>query len=210
MISNHRESEERVLLKPRFKTYMTGLFLAVFFLALGPFRLYADPYANVTSDMPLYQRVQKLGEQGLLDPRDKAVLDEGKIVSRLELALYIEKSASNLLSSPPVDETPAPQSAPLKLSSNNKFETDAKLDMSFPQNNPDTKKWLAQSSTSGSSGITRAARAELRREIRELLQELGVEAAYLRSHTSLQGARLSGQEDELEKLRPIQDELDKV
>ncbi len=137
-------------MKLRHKIYIACLCLAAYLLALGSTRLFAFPYDNVTSGEDLYQRVKKLGDYGLLDPRDKAVLDQGKTVSRLELAFYAEKAGSNL---PPSNE-------------------------------------------------------DLKRGIRELLRELGEEAAYLRAHLSLQGTRLAQREDELEKLWPIQDELD--
>ena len=58
--------------------------------------LWADPSDNVTPDQPLYQRVKKLEDYGLLDPRDKAVLDQGLVVNRLELAFYVEKAKARL------------------------------------------------------------------------------------------------------------------
>jgi hypothetical protein len=153
------------------------IFTSLLLLALGAPGAWAGIYTNVQPDEALYQRVQKLGQEGLLDPRDQAVLDEEKIVSRLELAFYVEKAASNLLSSGEKGvDSPSP-SAPLTVAQ-------------LPG--------------------TRSSRVALRREIRDLLDLLSEEAAYLRAHTSLQSSRLSGREEELEKLRPIQDELDSI
>ena len=61
-------------------------------MVMGSTSLWADPSDNVTADQPLYQRVKKLENYGLLDLRDQAVLDQGLPVTRLELAFYTEKA----------------------------------------------------------------------------------------------------------------------
>src|SRR5271163_1196404 len=73
---------------------------------------------ELTPDQPLYQRVKKLGDYGLLDPEDKAVLDEGKIVTRLELAFYTEKAKARITKpqlGQPSAPTPTPQPIPTPL-----------------------------------------------------------------------------------------------
>ncbi len=57
---------------------------------------WADPFENVMPDNQLYQRVKQLGDEGLLDPQDQAVLDQGRVVTRLELAFYVEKAENNV------------------------------------------------------------------------------------------------------------------
>src|SRR6185369_10639010 len=74
-------------------------------------------YQEVSPDQPLYQRVKHLEIYGLLDPKDQAVLDEGKTVTRLELAFYTEKAKANLtqpqlLTTPTPVPTPVPTAAP--------------------------------------------------------------------------------------------------
>jgi hypothetical protein len=70
----------------------------------------AYPLENVTADSDLYQRVKELGDYGLLDPQDKAVLDKGLVVTRLELALYTEKAGNRLdnAAQAPALATPTP------------------------------------------------------------------------------------------------------
>ncbi len=65
-------------------------------MGTGTGSVWAHPLDNVTSDESLYQRVQKLADAGLLDPADRQVLDQGRVVTRLELAFYVEKAQSHL------------------------------------------------------------------------------------------------------------------
>ncbi|HTC20912.1 MAG TPA: hypothetical protein VK859_08690, partial [bacterium] len=84
-------------MKLKVKTLLSGLFLGLLFVGtLGTSLLWADPSDNVTSDQPIYQRVKNLENYGLLDPKDQAVLDQGLVVTRLELAFYTEKAKARL------------------------------------------------------------------------------------------------------------------
>lgn len=134
----------------------------------------------------LYKRVKKLGDYGLLDAKDKAVLDEGKIVTRLELAFYTEKAKARVanpeLSLPP---TPTPTSAPL------------------PQ-------ILLPTPTPLVTMPTPVFNPQVRSEIEQLLKELKEESAYLKTRLSLNDERVKEQEKEWEKLQNIQDEVGAV
>ena len=93
----------------RFKT-IYGFLLCLLVLGMsGAGALWADPSENITPDQSLYQRVRQLGDYGLLDPQDKAVLDSGEIVTRLELAFYTEKAKARIES--PQWPTPTPGAA---------------------------------------------------------------------------------------------------
>ncbi len=94
-----------------------GFFLlTAFFSLLGVAPLFADPSLQVAPGEPLYQRVKALEAYGLLDPQDQAVLDQGRIVTRLELAFYTEKAKEKLKSNTtPANGTPTPQSSSLPL-----------------------------------------------------------------------------------------------
>lgn len=80
----------------RFKTFLTSVFFLLLIVGTGTGSLGAHPLDNVTSDESLYQRVQKLADASLLDPADRQVLDQGRVVTRLELAFYVEKAQSHL------------------------------------------------------------------------------------------------------------------
>lgn len=90
------------------KITFPGLLLFGFVNGLNAF-----PMENVTSDSDLYQRVKKLGDAGLLDPQDQAVLDQGRIVTRLELAFYVEKAQNNVDQSAMATPVPPPPAPPV-------------------------------------------------------------------------------------------------
>jgi len=103
-------------LKFDFKILAARLSLLALFLVPGAPRLLANPFEELTPDQKLYQRVKKLGDYGLLDTEDKAVLDQGKIVTRLELAFYTEKAKAKISApewvQPQIAQpTPTPQPA---------------------------------------------------------------------------------------------------
>src|SRR5271157_1722764 len=102
------EKVSRSFLKSKFKNFLTPWTLAVLFLSAIPPLAMANPYEELTPDQPLYQRVKNLGDYGLLDPQDKQVLDEGKIVTRLELAFYTEKAKARLTAPELAVATPTP------------------------------------------------------------------------------------------------------
>jgi len=174
----------------RVKTFLAGLSLFCFLACLGVPPLSANPGEEFTPDQKLYQRVKKLGDYGLLDPQDKAVLDEGKIVTKLELAFYTEKakakiSAPELFQPQPIQPTATPQALPQP--------------MTLPP---------ALVATPEPAPLT--VNSSVRNEIDELLKDLKEESAYLRTRMALDDTRIKEQENEWEKLKTIQDEVDAV
>ncbi|HVZ79315.1 MAG TPA: hypothetical protein VHE12_00790 [bacterium] len=162
-------------------------FLALFLLvsaggALG-FRALANPFDQLTPDNPLYQRVKHLEDYGLLDPQDQAKLDQGKIVSRLELAFYTEKAKARLtapeLLQPTPTFTPQPIPTPMPIA----IPTPIPTPMAPPVN-----PWVRQ-------------------EIDNLLKELKQESELLRTHLSLYDNRLAEWQKEMEKLNTVQDDV---
>lgn len=165
-----------------------------FVLGLGAPWLHADPYEELTPDQPLYQRVKKLGDYGLLDPLDKQVLDQGKIVTRLELAFYTEKAKARIsqpqlniptptpqVSLPPAVEAPAlPTATPVPF-------TAPPVTLPPPVSTDAVKK-----------------------EIDDLLKQLHAESSFLRGRLALDDSRIQQQEKELENLKTLQDEVEAV
>jgi len=174
----------------RFQSLLIPFLALVFFLS-GFSRVLADPFANVTSDQDLYQRVKKLGDYGLLDPQDKAVLDQGKPVTRLELAFYTEKAKARIeepeLAQPQVP-TPEPQALPT------------------PQSLPSPVISLPEPTAIPSPMVSPA----VKQEIDDLLKELRTESVLLKTRLSLDDQRIKDQEDELDKLKNVQDEVDEI
>lgn len=158
--------------------------------------LWANPFEQLTPDQSLYQRVKKLGDYGLLDPQDKAVLDEGKVVTRLELAFYTEKAKARIeapqLGQPQLAvPTPTPQ-PPQEL-------------MTLPppvQATPTPVPVIAPPAPPVSPA--------LRSEVDDLLKQLKQESAYLKTRLSLDDQRIKAQEKELEALQNAQDDVNAV
>ena len=138
---------------------------------------FAYPAENVTSDKPLYQQVKHLETYGLLDPQDQAVLDEGHVVTRLELALYTEK-AKKKLKSKTASSSSTPTSSPASGS-------------------------LLQSSSAVSQPA--AISSAMAAEIDNLLKQLDAEAEYLTTRMALDDYRIKQQETEVQKLNEDQD-----
>ena len=175
--------------------------LAIFLVAGAP-RLWANPFEELTPDQKLYQRVKKLGDYGLLDAQDKAVLDQGKIVTRLELAFYTENAKAKI-SAPELGQpqpAPTPQSLPEMMTLPPSLAaTPTPEAMTFPP-----------ASTTPPNGPPVTVTPAARDEIDELLKELREESAYLRTRLALDDSRIKEQEGELDKLKPIQDEVDSI
>ncbi len=96
----------------RFKTTFKGfLFLALLYIGPLATGLWANPSDNVTSDEPLYQRVKALEAYGLLDSQDQAVLDQGRVVTKLELDFFTEKAKANYQASQGLQVALASQAA---------------------------------------------------------------------------------------------------
>ena len=100
--------QERLVLTLRLKILGT-VFLALWVLgiSLGLDKTWAVPFEEITPDQPLYQRVKKLEDYGLLDAQDQAVLDQGKVVTRLKMAFYTEKAKARI-SAPELNTQPVP------------------------------------------------------------------------------------------------------
>lgn len=177
----------------RSKTFLAVISLAPLFFSWGAQPVSANPYEELGPDSPLYQRVKKLEDYGLLEPQDQQVLDDGKYVTRLELAFYTEKAKARLtapeLSGPTPTSTPAPipTAAPPPPA------------ITLPTAAPPTP-----------VPFTPAANPAALGEIDQLLKELHEEAAMLKSRMTLYDQRISDQEKELEALQNLQDEVKSV
>ncbi len=178
--------KREVFLTFRLQNLFTALCVLLFWgtIVSGAF---ADPFADVTADQSLYQRVKKLGDDGLLDPQDRAVLDQGKVVTRLELAFYTEKAKARIEApelAQPAIATPTPEALPSPV-------------MAIPTAVPTV-------------ALPAAVPSADAREIEELLKEFRTESVLLKSRLSLDDTRIKEQEDELDKLKTVQDEVDEI
>ncbi len=182
----------------RFKTFIAGLSLFALIASITGPLLSAHPYEELTPDQTLYQRVKKLGDYGLLDPRDKAVLDQGKVVTRLELAFYTEKAKARI-SAPSL---PLPQAAPAQPTATPPPVLMPDL-MTLPPS-------LAATPTTVPAPALPPVSAGVRNEIDELLKELKQESALLKTRLNLNDQRIKEQEKELEALQSAQDEVNAV
>ncbi|GEM_PF-870176 len=97
----------------RKKTSLTLLCL-LFLVAghMGVSLLWADPLETLGPDQSLYQRVRNLGHAGLLEEKDRATLDAGEPVTRLQLAFYVQKARTRLQTVPPFTPVPKVTEAP--------------------------------------------------------------------------------------------------
>ena len=177
------------------KSFIKTLLYVTAVFATGSALLWANPFEQLTPDQSLYQRVKKLENYGLLDPEDKAVLDEGKIVTRLELAFYTEKAKARIAVpqlSAPSTPTPLPVAPPV-------LEAPALPESGLPAP-------VVPVPTAAPLPVTSAVQSE----ILDLLKQLRDESEYLRTRLSLNDERIRKQEDQLEKLKAVQDEVDKM
>lgn len=183
------------ILDLKLKTYIIRFLMSFGFGLLGVSALWAVPASeNVAPDEPIYQRVKALGDYGLLDPRDKAVLDEGRVVTRLELAFYTEKAKSKLnktKSTPALPPEAAPTvSAPVSS-------------VVKPTSRPTTVPVFP-----AAPAFSAANRSALQQEVDDLLKELHQESEVLRTRLSMDDYRIREQADQLEKLKSVQDDID--
>jgi hypothetical protein len=167
-------------------------------MALNAPNAWANPWEELGPDQTLYQRVKKLGDEGLLDTQDQQVLDQGKYVTRLELAFYTEKAKARLSAPEFAMPTPTPQVTILPPTS-------------FPLLATPTVSPLLPSYTPLVPAMpTPVISDALKKEIDDLLKQLRDEAAYLRTQMALNDTRIQEQEDEWDKLKTAQDEVDAV
>jgi hypothetical protein len=180
----------------RSKIFLAGFFLCVLFSLSGTVSVFANPYEELGPDSPLYQRVKNLETYGLLDPQDQQVLDEGKYVTRLELAFYTEKAKAHLtnpeLAGPPPTSTPVP--IPPTATPVPAVTLPSPVNPAPPPSIP----------------VARPAGPVVAGEIGELLKELHEEAAMLKTRLALNDQRINDQEKELEALQSTEDEVKAV
>src|SRR6185369_11580415 len=124
----------------------------------------------------------KLGDYGLLDAQDKAVLDEGKTVTRLQLAFYTEKAKARIAPPQLGRPTPTPQDLPPQI---------------MPRLIPTPVPTLPPVNVT--PGI--------RNEIEQLLKELKTEAAPLLGRLKAQEEQENAREKELAALWKTPDEI---
>src|SRR5689334_2806871 len=78
----------------------SGLFALVCFWGFTQV-LQAEPDPDyVGPQEKIYQQVKNLENYGLLDPNDQALLDDGRSVTRMELASYVEKALDKIQPKP--------------------------------------------------------------------------------------------------------------
>ncbi len=186
--------------------------------------LWADPFENVTSDQRLYQRVKQLGDYGLLDDQDKKVLDDGKVVTKMELAFYVEKAKARIEAPrplptavpviavptavvpslpPPVMDTPTPSvSAPAVLPP---VVAPPQL---APTETPVPPMALPTPIPAAPALPPAMDKSALQKEIMDLLRELRQESAALRTKMAQDDYRVKQQADELERLKAVQDDVE--
>ncbi len=199
------------------KTSKGFLFLA--FLYIGPLvtGLWANPSDNVTSDQPLYQRVKALEAYGLLDPQDQAVLDQGRVVTKLELGFFMEKAKTNYQSSQELQIVLASQAASTPAASSQKAKSAVKpiaspapaksTSIATPAPTAVLPATVPTAQAAPAASIPPAANPAIEKEINELLKLLDEESDYLRTRMALTDYRLQEQEKELEALQSTQDDV---
>ncbi len=148
---------------------------------------HANPLANVGPDESIYQRVKALEKYGLLDPQDQAVLDEGKYVTRLELAFYTERAKARI-EAPSLGKPsePAPTAVPTVAVS--------------------TTPTAVQVPTLAPTPIPYVD-PRVRLEIDQLLKELKSESGELKSQWSQEDQRIKDRQKEIDALNTVQDLL---
>ena len=198
-----------------------------------------SPYEEVSSDDPVYQGVKHLETYGLLDPTDQQVLDQGKIVTRMELAFYTEKAKARIeapalgSAAPPTPVPAVAVATPVPaVQVPSEFEvpppvipaapTATPVPVLPPPTIPEPMATTAPVTTPvapiAPPEITPVAAPTLapsyppaaKAEIEKLLKELDDSTQILRSHLALEDERLKDREAELESLKKVQDDVDSV
>ncbi len=183
--------------------------------------LQANPYEEVTSDAPLYQQVKHLETYGLLDPDDQQVLDQGKVVTRMELAFYTEKAkarieAPTLGIAPTPVPTPVPvtlPTAPVSIPSVPEVAPPAIPEPLVPEAVPvPTMAPLAPPENTPVPVPTLAPNypPSAKTEIERLLKQLGDSTQILKTRLAQEDERLKDRQAELESLKKVQDDVDSV
>ena len=195
---------------------------------LGCFRpLWASsPWDEVDPRNPLYQRVKHLEVYGLLDPVDQQVLDEGKYVTRMELAFYTEKAKARLTApdEPQVTPTSPVSAPPAEAPGLPPAEAPAVPPAVGSPSNPSPVSSPVPAPSTGVPALpppateapalppsaTTMPPTGASKEIDDLLKQMHEEAVMLRTRLTQYDTRIHDQEDELDKLKGVQDEVDSV
>jgi hypothetical protein len=203
------------------KTFILSLFLFALSFSFGVPFLFANPSEELSPGQSLYDRVKKLGDYGLLDPADKAVLDEGKVVTRLELAFYTEKAKARM-EEPELFEgtptsTPVPVASPITVPPALEIPAvtpSPAIPVPVPATPVPTAAPFIPNPVLPPPVVTPlptpVVNAAIRQEIEDLLKELKQEVAMLKTRLLLDDQLLEGQAKELDSLTDLQDDVNSV
>lgn len=185
----------------KFKKLIIGFFFfALSFSGGAPF-LFANPYEELTSDQPLYQRVKKLENYGLLDSADKAVLDQGEAVTRLELAFYVQKAKALIEDPELLHRTPSPIETPV-LSQPITMPPTAEATIAVPQ--------PIIAPLPMPTALPEPTNPAVRQEIDSLLQEFKQESAVLKARMAIDDQLLGKEAKEIDTLKDLQKDVNSV
>jgi len=185
----------------KFKKLITGFFFFALSFSGGASYLFANPYEELTPDQSLYQRVKKLENYGLLDSADKAVLDQGEAVTRLQLAFYVQKAKAQIEDPQLLHPVPAPIETPV-LSSPITTPPIAEPTIAVPQ--PIIAPLPVPTS------LPEPINPAVRQEIDNLLQEFKQESAILKARMTIDDQLLGKEVKEIDTLKDLQNDVNSV
>jgi hypothetical protein len=185
----------------KFKQLIAGFFFFALSFSGGTSFLFANPYEELTSDQPLYQRVKKLENYGLLNSADKAVLDQGEAVTRLQLAFYVQKAKAQIEDPELLHPTPSPVITPV-LSSPIITPPPAEATIAVPQ--------PVIAPLPVPTALPEPINPAVRQEIENLLQEFKQESAVLRARMSIDDQLLGKEAKEIDTLKDLQNDANSI
>ena len=210
-------------MKIKFSILLSVLAGAIGLLAAGLVR--ANPYEEINSDNPVYQGVKHLEVYGLLDPDDQEALDQGKTVTRMELAFYTERAKARL-EAPSLGPTPTPPTAAMQVptpevSVPSQIEVQPPVVPTAPTATPVpaiAPPTIPEITPVVPTVITPVAAPTLapsyppaaKAEIEQLLKELSDSTQVLKNHLAQEDEQLKDREAELQSLKQVQDDVDSV
>ncbi len=190
--------------------------------------LWANPYEEINSDSPVYQQVKHLETYGLLDPTDQQVMDQGKTVTRMELAFYTEKAKARM-EAPALGVQPTPTAlpaAPVNIPSAPEIPPPTVPEappapVAIPTTPPapviPAEPVLAPPPVPTAAPVTTPMPTPVpsyppsaKADIEKLLKELSDSTPILKTRLALEDERLKDREAELENLKKAQDEVDSI
>ncbi len=191
----------RFYLSFKFKKIISGFFFFAIVFTGGVSFSFANPYEELTPDQPLYQRVKKLENYGLLDSEDRAVLDQGKAVTRLQLAFYMQKAKASMEEPellhpetiPSPTETPVPTAMPVATAPVLEPSINVPLPVVQPEN-----------------PMQPVVNPAVRQEIDDLLKEFKQESAMLKARMAVDYQQLGDEAKELDALKTVQNDVNSV